>query len=175
MVYLDGALKAEKQKHPNKEIVPAGVFYYHVQDPMIQVKAKEDLDRLEEQIRKKMKMSGLVSSEKTVLHKLDSTLQSLPVSLNKGGSFSKYSKVADPGQFKQLGEYVEKKIKDLSERIDGGEVEIAPYELDKKQGCTYCPYKSVCGFDQKIPGFEFRRLKRFSDEEIWAAMNRKEE
>ena len=30
MVYLDGALQVEKRKYPDREIVPAGVFYYNV-------------------------------------------------------------------------------------------------------------------------------------------------
>ena len=31
MVYLDGALQVEKRKYPDREIVPAGVFYYNVE------------------------------------------------------------------------------------------------------------------------------------------------
>lgn len=38
MIYLDGALKVEQRKYPEREIVPAGIFYYNVKDPMIQEK-----------------------------------------------------------------------------------------------------------------------------------------
>ena len=38
MIYLDGALKVEQRKYPDREIVPAGIFYYNVKDPMIQEK-----------------------------------------------------------------------------------------------------------------------------------------
>lgn len=27
--------------------------------------------------------------------------------------------------------------------------------------------RGSCGFDRKIPGYEFRRLKQFADEEVW--------
>ena len=33
MIYLDGALKVEQRKYPEREIVPAGIFYYNVKDP----------------------------------------------------------------------------------------------------------------------------------------------
>ena len=41
--------------------------------------------------------------------------------------------------------------------------------MGKKNACTYCPYSGVCGFDMDIPGYEFRRLKNFTDEELWDA------
>lgn len=40
------------------------------------------------------------------------------------------------------------------------------FEDDTK---VYCPYSTVCGFDTEIPGYEFRRLKNFADEELWNA------
>ena len=41
---------------------------------------------------------------------------------------------------------------------------------DGKEKCLYyCPYSGVCGFDMDIPGYEFRRLKNFTDEELWDA------
>ena len=35
---------------------------------------------------------------------------------------------------------------------------------------TYCNYRGVCGFDRKVPGYEFRRMKQFADDEIWKIM-----
>ena len=40
-VYLNAALELEKKKHPNKEIIPAGIFYYQMKDPMVE-KTEED-------------------------------------------------------------------------------------------------------------------------------------
>ena len=33
-VYLDAAVELEQKKHPGKQVEPAGVFYYHIDDPM---------------------------------------------------------------------------------------------------------------------------------------------
>ena len=34
-VYMNAAMENEKKHHPEKEIIPAGVFYYKIQDPLI--------------------------------------------------------------------------------------------------------------------------------------------
>ena len=44
MIYLDGALRVEQKKYPDKEIIPAGVFYYNIKDPMIQEKIDADVE-----------------------------------------------------------------------------------------------------------------------------------
>ena len=172
MVYLDGALAVEKRNHPDKEVVPAGVFYYNIKDPMIQSKAAEDVETVTQELLKKLKMNGLASSNESILNKLDQTLESLPVSRNKNGSLSKKSQVADAKQFEDLRRFVNQKISNIRQEILEGEVNIQPYELGSQNGCTYCPYSGVCGFDAKIPGYEFRRLKQFSDEEIWREIAR---
>ena len=35
VVYMDAALEREEKRHPGKEAVPAGMFYYHIQDPVV--------------------------------------------------------------------------------------------------------------------------------------------
>ena len=172
MVYMDGALAVEKRNHPDKEVIPAGAFYYNIKDPMIQSKAAEDVETVTGELLKKLKMNGLASSDEAILNKLDQTLESLPVSRNKNGSLSKRSQVADKKQFEELRHFVNQKIEHIRTEILEGEVGVQPYELGTKNGCTYCPYSGVCGFDPKIPGYEFRRLKQFSDEEIWREIAR---
>ena len=175
MIYLDGALQVEQRKYPDREIIPAGVFYYNVKDPMIQEKIHADVQSVSEQMLKKLKMNGLVQAEENVGFKIDDTLKSIPVSVNKDGSFSKRSSVASRKQFDALGAYVRRKICDIRESIMDGNAAVAPYELGKKNACTYCPYSTVCGFDRKIPGYEFHRLTSFSEEELWKKIVKEDE
>ena len=175
MIYLDGALQVEQKKYAGREVVPAGVFYYNIKDPMIQEKIDADLETVSSGIMKELKMNGLVQSDPDIVQKMDSSLSSIPVTFNKDGSFRKNSSVASSEQFAVLGRYVRTKIEKLRSSILAGDAEVSPYELGKKNACTYCPYVSVCGFDRKLPGYEFRRLKNFSDEELWKAFDREVE
>ena len=35
VVYMNAALELEEKRHPGKKAEPAGIFYYHIQDPMV--------------------------------------------------------------------------------------------------------------------------------------------
>ncbi len=170
LVYMDAALSVERRKYPDKEIVPAGIFYYNVKDPMIQEKIETDMESVNEEILKSLKMNGLVQKDPEIAQKIDKSLVSIPVSYKKDGGIKKGSSVADNQQFWILDQYVKKKIKQIRKDILKGDAQISPYELGAKNACTYCPYISVCGFDRKIPGYVFRRLKSFSDEELWKSL-----
>ena len=175
MIYLDGALQVEQKKYPDKEIVPAGVFYYNVKDPMIQEKIHADVESVSDQMLKKLKMNGLVQADDDVSLRIDNTLSSIPVSVNKDGNFSRRSSVASRKQFDALGAYVRQKICDIRESILDGNAAVEPYELGKKNACTYCPYSTVCGFDRKIPGYEFHRLPSFSENDLWKKIVKEDE
>ncbi len=96
MVYLDAALQVEQRKYRDREVVPAAVFYYNIKDPLLKEKMGKDLDQTGERLLKELKVNGLVRSEQEILDHLDSTLETLPVTRNKDGSFRKGSSV--PGK-----------------------------------------------------------------------------
>ena len=78
-------------------------------------------------------------------------------------------------QFQALNRYVRSKIADIQASILDGNAMVEPYELERKNACTYCPYGTVCGFDKKLPGYQFRHLKNFTDDELWKALMKEEE
>ncbi len=169
LVYLDGALQTESSKSPDREVIPAGIFYYHVKDPLIAVKAEKDVEDLGSRMRRELKLNGLVNDDPEIMQKMDATLESLPVSQNKSGEISdSRSSIASTGQLLALRDFVSDKTKQTVREITDGNVAISPYSLKNKTACDYCPYKAVCGFDPRIPGYQFRHLAQISDEEIWS-------
>lgn len=175
VVYMDAAVEAEKKKHPDSEVKPAGIFYYNVQDPMITSEVEKDLETIAPDIRKNLKMNGLASDNTEALLALDKTLESLPAGMNKDGTLRADSSVASEEQFEVLRTYVKKKIEMIRTAITSGEASISPYDINGKNPCEYCAYMGVCGFDKKIPGYDFRRLKKLPSKEIWQAMHKEVE
>ena len=116
--------------------------------------------------------NGLVLAEDEVISGLDRTTVSLPMSYTSTGLFRKGSSIASENEFALLDAYVKEKITDIREAILDGNAEVSPYEMGNRNACTYCPYQGTCGFDRKIPGYEFRRLKQFADDEIWKAFEK---
>jgi len=183
IVYLNAAVEIEQNKHDEKQVKPAGIFYYTIEDPLVEGDSGEDSQQLQERILKDLRMSGLVSDSKEAVCHLDNTLDAkdnkssnvIPVSLNQNGSYSKSSKVVSEEQMTILSKYVHDKLGEIGTRITQGDVAINPYELGSKQACTYCDYRSVCGFDERVKGCQYRRLRTLDEEIIWQQMNREDE
>lgn len=169
-LYLDAALRVEAEAHPDCEIVPAGAFYYQIRDPMTEGSLAETEESVKAAAEKELKLNGLAASDPEILESLDAKLISLPVTKKKDGDLGKGSSVAARAQFENLGAYVRKKIAESIDEIMEGEVSVSPYEMDQKNACTYCTFRDACPFDKKNPAYQFRRLKKFSDEEIWQLM-----
>jgi ATP-dependent helicase/nuclease subunit B len=75
--------------------------------------------------------------------------------------------VADREQFAQLSDFVNEKMKAIGKRILEGETEASPYQRKGQTACDYCDYREICGFDTKIPGTSYRRLREYDTEKIW--------
>lgn len=167
VVYLNAALELEKRVNPGKEVIPAGIFYYRMQDPILEREEKTP-EEINEEILKKLRPSGLVNGE--AVDQLDKsrekTSKVIPVGYTRSG-FSAASSVAGREQFRALSDFVNKKMQEIGGRILAGETEAAPYERKGRTACDHCSFREVCGFDRKIPGNHYRRLNEWKNEEIW--------
>ncbi|MCI5759116.1 MAG: helicase-exonuclease AddAB subunit AddB [Eubacterium sp.] len=181
-VYMNAALEADQRKHPGSRTEPAGIFYYHIEDPVIEEeKASTETERLEE-ILKQLRPQGLCRSEMEVLKLLDQTLEKgvtsdvIPAGVKKDGSLTKSSQTESLENFGRIRDYTNRKVKDLGNRIVQGHIKADPYVREGKDrnACTFCPYQGICGFDRRIPGFEYRRLPKLKREDILEAIGKSE-
>ena len=72
-MYKRQALRVEQKKYPDKEIIPAGVFYYNIKDPMIQEKIDADVEAVSAGLMKELKMNGLVQADPELVYRMDSS------------------------------------------------------------------------------------------------------
>ena len=172
VVYLDAALCMMREKNPKKEVIPAGVLYYHVEDPIVERGAvkEQDMDAVNAKIRQALTMRGIVNEEHGIIHMMDQEINGkseiIPVTLNRDGSVSKSSCVATSQELKLISDYVSVKAGKIGREILAGEIGVRPYELSGKSACDYCAYRSVCGFDEGMDGFKKRRLREMDRQEI---------
>lgn len=165
VVYLNAAMAQLKKEHPGKKIVPAGIFYYRMDDPMVEADG-EDEEKIMEHILGELRLNGLVSLEREAYEQMDVGLQGksevIPLTLNKDGSVSKRgTSGAAPVDFAALTAFVNRKICRAAEQILKGDIDIRPYQMESKTGCEHCPYHSVCGFVQKWKDIRFRKIKNY--------------
>ncbi len=68
-------LRLEERLHPGKKAVPAGIFYYHIDDPVIERQGDMTPEEIEAGILKKLRMNGLVNSSLDVIRHLDREIE----------------------------------------------------------------------------------------------------
>ena len=83
----------------------------------------------------------------------------------KDGSFTQASSVLSAEDFETVSNYVNHKIKELGTCVLDGDIRLNPYEQKDQNACTYCVYKSVCGFDRKLGAGLVRRLEELDAQE----------
>ena len=175
-VYMDAALRMEKTKHPGKEAVPAGIFYYHIDDPLLERKEGMTEAEIEEGIRKKLRMNGLVNSNLEVIRHMDREIEKesdvIPVALKDGLIQETRSSVAGGDRFSSLTGFVRRRLEQMGEEILEGNIEVSPYKQGNRTACDYCPYHGVCGFELKTAGYSYRRLGALNPEEIWTEIEK---
>ena len=179
VVYMDAVTEMAQHYYPDKEVVPAGILYYNIADPLAEKKGQPDPEKIDAEILKKLRMNGLVNSELEVVRHLDRTIEKesdvIPVVLKDGEVQAGRSSVANRERFARLSQFVHRKLKEAGQEILDGEIGVAPYKNGQRTACDYCPYHAVCGFDRKTSGYEFNRWKNRKTEEIWEEICREQQ
>lgn len=174
VVYMNAAMELEAKRHPDKEIVPAALLYYHVEDPTIESKVELADEEIDKKILEKLRMNGVVNSEPDIVKRLDHSMQEksdvIPVEKKKDGSFTGRSGVMSGEELNTISNYVNYKIRNIGRKILDGSILLNPYEKGTEDACTYCAYRKVCGFDPGIPGYEKRELKELDKTEALRRM-----
>ena len=164
-VYLNVAMELERQKNPDKKIVPAGVLYSVVEEPFVEKKEGVDTEDL---ILQAMCPDGFIQNDGPVLELYDKTggrSKVAPFSRNKDGSPSKSDKLLTAEEFTLVSNYIEKQVRKIGEGILEGNAEISPYKIGQSDNCTYCEYKDICGIREKAFGYECREIKSMKKDE----------
>ena len=174
-LYMDYVLQREKERNPNREVLPSALFYFTMDNPVIPY--EEDFDPEKERL-KAFKPSGLVNlSEESLSHleKREGESLLLPVQCKNGEVEEKGAAVSSE-KLKALLEFAKKEMLEGAKRIKEGEKGISPI---RKEGditaCSYCPYHSICGFDEDLPNFRYRSPDSRTDEELWEEILKKTE
>lgn len=176
VVYMNAAMELEAKKHPDKEIVPAALLYYHISDPMVESPVELSEEELNSRVLAKLRMNGVINGQEEIVSRLDNTFTDrsdiIPVEKKKDGSFSARSSVLSREELQTVSDYVHQKVRAIGREILDGHMELNPYEKGAADACTYCPYKKVCGFDPNIPGCGKRTLAELDKREALEEMER---
>jgi len=177
LAYLDIVLTYAKELVDSEDVVPAGVLYFYLKDPLITSTGPLSDEAIESSILKELKMQGLVLADLDIFNLLDAETKDgwspiIPAGINKEGTaFHKASKVASFEQMEFLRKHIREVLKQSGEQILAGDVSISPYQLKDFKACQYCSFQAVCQFDTQMEGNNYRMVKQIENEEIWQTLS----
>lgn len=171
VVYLDAAMELMAKEHPDRELLPGGILYYHIDDPVLTDEGNLTEKEAEQELLKALRPDGIVNDSEGIYRAMDENLEGrsevIPVELKKSGDLSMaHSHVASTEEFQVMEQYSRGKIAEIGRDIYGGKVGVNPYRYKAECSCTYCPYGAVCGVKSRIPGYEFRDLETMKKEDV---------
>ena len=172
LTYMDAICKEEDR-------FPAGVFYFSLLEQMVKAEKKMTEQEIEDMIRKNFRMKGLIIADVKIIRMNDKELKSgssklVPAAITSSGTVNeKWTSGVSKEDFKVLQDYIYKTIKDISKEIFSGKIDLKPYYKKGKTPCSYCEYKSICGFNPKIADNKYNYIPEKSKDEIIEKMKRK--
>lgn len=177
---LDMAAGKAGDKTLKKLVIPAGVLYYNITDPILE--GKSDKDDIEEEMLKSLMMHGMVNEDDPVLPAIDAGFLTdsgelpaktssivAPFATDKDGKLKKQSSAITTEDFDNIISYTRNNIIRMSKDIMSGKTEVNPYKKNDSSGktaCNYCVYKDICRFDARIPGNNFRVINKMSNDDV---------
>ena len=137
-----------KQIYPDSKIV--GIYLQHILKPNFN---KDTNLSIKDQYQKSLKLTGYSLGNEEYLNDFDPTyidsdyIKGLKLTNN---GFSQTSKLLTEKNFQKLEQLVNNKITECIENINKGHYPITPKYLDDQNiTCNYCPYKSICFYNEK--------------------------
>ena len=146
---------------------PAGILYFNLIDKIVNKSRNLTDEEIKLEIRKAYKMKGLIVADIDIARAMDTKLEkgfsdTIPVYVDKDESVNNSrSSTISKEKFESLQKYAKKIIKEISSEILDGNIDIKPYYLNKKTGCDYCEYKSICGFNINNKGNEYNYIHSY--------------
>jgi len=171
VVYLEAVKEMLKLKFPRKEVLPAAMLYFHIDDPVIEAEPDTGEAEIRQSLIKALRPSGLVNSDIKVIKHLDRDIEGssliIPAAV-KNNLLQEYrSSVASEQSFALLGEHVKNRCGEIGKDMVSGKISVNPSLRGNITACDYCEYRAVCGFDKKTPGYNYRRFKKLNSEEVF--------
>lgn len=141
LIYMDAATGIVKREYPDRNVHSGGFAFFQVKDQYVETDGTDSPEQLEEKLMKNMEMTGVINLAAEPDAKKNGVEEATLIAIQKR---------------------VKSEAIRLGNKICNGEIEAAPYKRNDHTGCTYCPYKAVCGFDVGLPGYKYRVLKEVS-------------
>ena len=154
-----------------ENVKPGAMLYLTLDEPMVSFDNPEDSDTVEYKIKNELKMNGVILKDVELINNMDRDFEEMNVSdimsdckiVKKTGELSGKN-LLNEEEFLAILNHTKLTVEGLSKDIFDGKFDIKPLKNGDKTGCDYCPYGSVCGFDEITCKYDVP--EKFSKEDV---------
>ena len=127
---------------------PAGVMYYSIALPDIELTGSETKAEIDDMITKSIGRSGLFIDDKDIVFAMSPSEKYSSVRRTKGGELYRGNNLITPEGFVNLSETLKEQVCTLANEVFEGKMDVSPNEKYMKNTsnhpCKYCSYGSIC-------------------------------
>lgn len=129
---------------------PAGAFYLHLSDALLEVDFREKEEILQA-FKKTLLLDGIVINKPEILKAIDKNYdEKNPTVLRFYGRKKEViekDNVLSTDQLTYLLDHAKRRATENLEAMYHGEIKVFPYQTSKENACTFCTYKAICAFE----------------------------
>ena len=158
MLYLRAA---QEEKHK-----PAGVFYFLIDDPKVDVQKllpEEVAENVDREVMNSYKMKGAMINDEQIIRSIAGEFEksSSIVSLKrtKNGYYDNNTgTLMEEAEFEELQQQVNEKIKEICDSLLTGKTPAYPMKTSRTSACAFCQFRSICQFDTEFEDCNYNIL-----------------
>lgn len=136
------------------EMEPGGMYYMKVLSKP--VGENEDF----EELFKELRLEGVTPNDDEALFAAEAVREGRYSKILKSVEYvsaGPKGPLSGPGGMRRLLDYAKEKAEKTAAEMFEGAIGIVPAE----KACEYCPYKALCGFEEKLPGCKKKHKVKF--------------
>lgn len=148
------------------DALPAGVLYLPAKNVIVNTQRGESEEEVASQQQKKRRMNGLILEDKDVVLGMERDGKGvfIPAKVKANGELDARSSLASLEEMGKLKTKIQEHLLQMAQELSSGRVEALPVSGLGYDPCTYCEYRSVCGFEE---GDRVRTLAEVDKEIFW--------
>ena len=143
LLYLVSIVRSKEGFY--KDSVPAGVLYFPANIKPVAAERGDDINGRKKKIYSLSKMNGMLVGDEEIIGRMDKEKEGLflPAKFDAKGALK--GNFISINQFKKLGAYMDKLIKEMGDSIHEGKIPAVPaLGPNHSTTCEWCDYNEVC-------------------------------
>jgi len=141
----------------------AAALYLPAQSSYVTVKHGTSDGEIAKSVKDQYRMNGLMLNDERILSAMEQNLEGRFIPYKQGVKPRGENPLYTAEELHKLRGLVFGKIEEMAERLYSGEIAAMPLVKNQLSPCSYCDYKSACGFEE---GDEVRQHPALSRQEI---------